>query len=144
MTWRRLAPTARSRASSRSRWATMIENVLKMTNDPTNSAMNAKTSRKVPKKLSAWWTRLLSLGGDRLAADHLEPGVMDGRLDPAHQLVLRDAGRGLDVDLVDLAGLAEHPLGGRRVERGDGRAERAVRAAPGGDAGDRCRCRAAG
>ena len=56
MTCRRLAPTARSRASSRSRWATMIENVLKMTNDPTNSAMNAKMSKNTPTKLSAWRT----------------------------------------------------------------------------------------
>ena len=55
-TWRRLAPTARSSASSRSRWATTIENVLKMTNAPTNSAMNPNVSRKVPMKLSAWCT----------------------------------------------------------------------------------------
>ena len=55
ITWRRLPPTARSRASSRSRWATMIEKVLKMTKDPVNSATHANTSRNTPMKLSAWW-----------------------------------------------------------------------------------------
>ena len=49
-TWRRLAPTIRSRASSRVRCPTMIENVLKMVNAPTNSEMNAKTSSAVEKK----------------------------------------------------------------------------------------------
>ena len=86
ITWRRLAPTARSSASSRSRWATMIENVLKMTNDPTNSAMNAKTSRKMLMKLSAWWTRLLPLGGHGLAAHHLDLRVVDGAWIRADQL----------------------------------------------------------
>ena len=52
-TWRRLAPTMRSRASSRVRCPTMIENVLKMVNPPTNSEMNAKTSSAVEKKDSA-------------------------------------------------------------------------------------------
>ena len=61
---------------------------------------------------------------------------MDGRLDAAHQLRLGDSRCRLHVDLADLAGLAEHSFGGGRVERGDGRAERAVRAAPGRDAGD--------
>ena len=53
MTCRRLAPSARSSASSRVRWATMIENVLKMMNAPTNSAMNANTSSAVRKNPSA-------------------------------------------------------------------------------------------
>ena len=53
-TWRRLAPTMRSRASSRVRWPTMIEKVLKMVKPPTNRAMKAKTSRAVEKNDSAW------------------------------------------------------------------------------------------
>ncbi len=53
-TWRRLAPTMRSSASSRVRWPTMMENVLRMVNPPTKSAMNAKTSSAVLKKPSAW------------------------------------------------------------------------------------------
>src|SRR5271165_4884903 len=47
-TWPLLAPTARSRASSRCRCATTIVNVLKMTNTPTNSAMKPNASRKSP------------------------------------------------------------------------------------------------
>ena len=49
----RLAPTARSNANSRNRCATMIENVLKIRNEPTNNAMRAKISRNVLKKPSA-------------------------------------------------------------------------------------------
>jgi hypothetical protein len=41
-TWPRPAPIARSIANSRVRWATVIENVLKMMNPPTTSAMTAK------------------------------------------------------------------------------------------------------
>ncbi len=45
----RLAPSARSSASSRCRCATRIVNVLKIRKAPTNSAMPANTSRKVRK-----------------------------------------------------------------------------------------------
>ena len=41
-TWPRLAPTARSRASSRVRWATRIEKVLEITNTPTSRAIAAE------------------------------------------------------------------------------------------------------
>ena len=47
LTWRRDAPSARSRASSRLRCATRIENVLMIRNEPTTSAMPANTSRKI-------------------------------------------------------------------------------------------------
>ena len=46
MTCRREAPSVRSVANSRERWATVIESVLKITNAPTNSAMPPKPSRK--------------------------------------------------------------------------------------------------
>ena len=46
----RLAPSARSRPFSRVRWATVIENVLKIMNAPTSNATKAKTSMKVRKK----------------------------------------------------------------------------------------------
>ena len=45
-TCRRDAPTVRSVANSRVRWATVIDSVLKITNAPTNKAMPAKVSRK--------------------------------------------------------------------------------------------------
>ncbi len=47
VTCRREAPIARSRASSRLRWATRIENVLTIRKEPTTSAMPAKISRNV-------------------------------------------------------------------------------------------------
>ena len=46
MTWRREAPSVRSVANSRERWATVIDSVLRITNAPTNSAMPPKPSRK--------------------------------------------------------------------------------------------------
>ena len=46
-TCRRLAPSVRSSANSRVRCATVIENVLKIMNAPTNSATPANTNRNV-------------------------------------------------------------------------------------------------
>ena len=57
-TWRRLAPTMRRSASSRVRWPTMIEKVLKMVKAPTNSEMKANTNSAVEKKPSALSTAL--------------------------------------------------------------------------------------
>ena len=54
-TWRPLAPIARSRAISRIRWATMIENVLKMMKQHTNSAMRAKIVNAVLKNERPCW-----------------------------------------------------------------------------------------
>ncbi len=51
MTWARDAPSVRSSPNSRVRWATVIENVLKMMNAPTTSATYANTSRNVRRKL---------------------------------------------------------------------------------------------
>ncbi len=47
--WRRPAPSARSRPFSRVRWATVIENVLKIMKAPTSRATRANTSMKVRK-----------------------------------------------------------------------------------------------
>ena len=46
LTCLREAPSVRSVANSRVRWATVIDSVLKMTNAPTSSAMPPKPSRK--------------------------------------------------------------------------------------------------
>jgi len=51
-----LAPRILSSASSRVRWPTRIENVLKIVNPPTNSEMKAKTSNAVEKNERAWLT----------------------------------------------------------------------------------------
>ena len=45
ITWRRDAPSVRSVASSRVRWAMVIERVLKITKPPTNRAMPPNASR---------------------------------------------------------------------------------------------------
>ena len=58
VTCRLLAPSARSSASSRLRWATRIENVLTMRKPPTTSEMPAKISRKVVRKPTASWIAL--------------------------------------------------------------------------------------
>ena len=50
-TWREEAPSVLSIPNSRVRWATVIENVLKIRKAPTNTEMPAKTSRKVVRKL---------------------------------------------------------------------------------------------
>ena len=47
LTCRLLAPSARNKASSRTRWATSIWNVLAMMNAPTKTAMNPKISKIV-------------------------------------------------------------------------------------------------
>ena len=44
---RREAPIVRSVANSRTRWATVIESVLKMTKAPTKSAMTAEGEQEV-------------------------------------------------------------------------------------------------
>ena len=72
--WRRLAPSVRSSANSRVRCATVIENVLKMMNAPTNSEMPANASSAVRRKprLSRmsldWLGRLLVAGAHRARA----------------------------------------------------------------------------
>ena len=50
-TCRRVAPSVRSSASSRERCATVIENVLKIRNAPTRTAMNANASSPVVRKV---------------------------------------------------------------------------------------------
>ncbi len=57
-TWLRAAPIARSRASSRVRWATRMPNVLEMMKAPTNSEMKAKTRRIVEKNPKPFFTSL--------------------------------------------------------------------------------------
>jgi hypothetical protein len=44
-TWRRETPMVRSIPNSRVRWATVMVNVLKMTNDPTSNAIGPNISR---------------------------------------------------------------------------------------------------
>ena len=116
-TCRRLAPTIRSSASSRVRWPTMIEKVLKMVNPPTNREMKAKTSRAVEKNDSAWLMALVCSSATVWPVTTSTPGgrrLGDGPCD--RRLV--GARGGQDVDGVELAGLVEQLLRGREVEGG--------------------------
>ena len=54
-TWPREAPIVRSSANSLVRCATVIENVLKMMNAPTNTAIPANTSSRMLMKLRLFW-----------------------------------------------------------------------------------------
>ena len=83
-TWRRLAPTTRSRASSRVRCPTVMEKVLKIVKAPTNSEMKANTSKAVEKNERAWLMELVCSLTHSLAGDDLGPGRQgpgDGPLD---------------------------------------------------------------
>ena len=86
---RRDAPIVRSRADSRVRCATRIENVLWIENAATSIAMPAKMTRKVLnalRKSSPSWFRscVVRWAGDRLDA------ARQHRLDAREQLLLRD------------------------------------------------------
>ena len=72
-TWRDEAPSVRSIPNSRVRWATVIENVLKIRKAPTKTEMPAKTSRKVVRKPKP---SLMSAG---LLGGVLGPGLRLGR-----------------------------------------------------------------
>ncbi len=136
MTCRRLAPTARSSAISLVRCATMIENVLKMMNAPTNSAMNANTSSAVRKNPSASCNCFAcsSATSDDLTAS-TPFGSADWMLDRRSGTDVAVVGD--DVDLVELPVLVEHLLRGRRVERGERRTRQVVGLAEAQRAGDR-------
>ena len=134
-TWRRLAPTMRSRASSRVRCPTMMENVLRMVKPPTKSAMNAKTSRAMLKKLSAWpiapvassttvWPVTTSTPGGRARGD--------GAL---HALRLRP-GVATTLMVSNLPTSPSTRLGRGDVERGEGGSGQVVGGAEAGQAAD--------
>ena len=134
-TWRRLAPTHRSRASSRVRCPTMMEKVLKMVNPPTNREMKAKTRRAVEKNESAWLTELVcsfttvcpvttSTPGGRMTADVLLDRGLAGTRGCHH------------VDVIQVPHLLKDGLRGRQRERGQGRSGEVVRRPELGNAGD--------
>ena len=71
-TWRRDAPSVRSSANSRMRWATVIEKVLKMMKAPTNSAMPANASSEGLQEAEVVADVLGLLGGLLLAGAHVD------------------------------------------------------------------------
>ena len=120
-TWRDEAPRVRSIPNSRVRWATVIENVLKIRNAPTNTEMPAKTSRKVVRKLKPSLMSADCSRGVLGAGLRLRVLRQDG-VDPGGELIRGDALRRLDLDLVELALLAGDRLGLREREEREARA----------------------
>ena len=111
-TWPRVAPTARSSATSRRRWATRTLKVFQMTNEPTRTEMPANTSSTVVK------TPMASRTAAEPSAATWSPvsaSTPSGRPPRSGRGARRSsAGLGLDVHLVEHAHLVEQPLGGRR------------------------------
>ena len=128
LTCRRVAPIARSSAISRDRWVTIIVKVFQMMNDPTNSAMPAKTPNRTLRNVKLGVDRVRGLPRHGRAGDGLGALRGDGVQALGERLVA-DAGRRADVDLVEDAGRAEHPLGGGRGEVCRRRAAEVLRAA---------------
>ena len=116
--WRREAPSVRSIPNSVTRWATVIEKVLKIRKAPTKRAMKAKTSRKVWKKprLSRISSELRSAFSWAVST-RAEPGICGG--DPAFERGRRDAAFGGDRDLVEAAPLVGDRLRDRQRHLGD-------------------------
>ena len=110
----RVAPSARSSASSRVRCATRMLNVLMIRNEPTNSEMNAKTSSGVPMNVLIVSSVLCSASCCSLLAG-LRLGVARQRLrDALAQHDVGDAAVRAHQDAVVLA-LGVHHLVGRRT-----------------------------
>src|SRR3954470_5160212 len=142
MTCLREAPSVRRVANSRARWATVIDRVLKITNDPTNRAIAANASRKYWKKrrnsstspasCAAWSAAFLT------CAERGSIGATS-RTRRSGETPLRAArGRAAlargERDRVELAGLASEPLRDRHREHRDRRPAERVDLAVASDA----------
>ena len=105
MTWRREAPSARSRAFSRVRWATTIAKVLWMEKVATSSAMPEKTSSKVVKRVRNW-PEIMSVFSsvDSWPVIASTPLGSTG-VSAVDELLLAGAGAGAHLDGRGLAGL---------------------------------------
>ena len=141
-TCRRIAPTVRSMANSRMRWATVIEKVLKMTNAPTSTAAPAKASRAGVKNAVDRVRDLVGLLLGRLGAGlHLDE-VRQRRRDAGAQLRRRHARVAVDRDRGRLADAVVPVLGVGERGRDDGRAADRRHVPELEDADDRHRLRA--
>ena len=117
--WRRVAPRQRSRASSRARWESRIEKVLKMRKMATNRATPAKTRRMSPRMsnplLTADW--VAAMAWDWVWT--LKPGPRAAATRPA-SCVGVTPGLGGRRHVVDAAGLAQDGLGLGQGDADDG------------------------
>ena len=124
-TCRRVAPTARSSATSRRRWATSTLKVFQMTKEPTTTETPAKTSSTVVKMPSESRTASVPSAATCSPVRASTPSGST-RGDAVAQLAGAHAVGGHDVDLVDDSRLAERLLGRGQVEPGEGGAQQAV------------------
>ena len=86
-TWRRDAPSVRSVANSRVRWAIVIESELAITKLPTKSAMPPNASRNFCRKEMKDWVSLASSLGLRGAGPNLRARRED-LVDLLHELLV--------------------------------------------------------
>ena len=91
-TWRRDAPSVRRVASSLVRWATVIESVLKMMNEPTNSAIAAEGQQRVAQQRELAADVGRGVGSLLSRRMNLRGGGNDGA-DGRHETIDADAGR---------------------------------------------------
>ena len=133
MTCLREAPSVRSVANSRVRWATVIDRVLKITNAPTSSAM----PREAEQELADHAHALVDLRGVRpspAAALSLTSRFSGtSGCTASTSSVGRRAGRGRDRHAVEAALAAEQRLGGLDVPGRDAREAERVDVAERGD-----------
>ena len=134
-TWRRLAPTMRSSASSRVRWPTVMEKVLKMVKPPDEQGDEGEDQEGGGEEGEGVIDVVGLLVRHGLAGHHLDPLGERGRDGVFDGLLVRTR-RGQDVDGVVASLLTEEALGGRQVEGGDGGAGQVVRRAERHDPAD--------
>ena len=116
-TWRRVAPSVRSVASSRVRWAIVIDRVLAITKLPTNRAIPPKASRKSWKMLRNPLVSLVACWACCWPVLTCALGPSSGLI-CVHDVLRRVAVLGRDADRVVLADLVEDPLSlGQREDR---------------------------
>ena len=132
-TCRLLAPIARSSAISLERCATMIENVLKMMNAPTKSAMNANDEQRRPEEPQALLQLLRLLVGHRRAGDGLDAlgeHLLDARAQRGRLDALRRRRRSSRTPLPCRAPSAPSPSRTPRASRPPGCRHRRTRRCP--------------
>ena len=123
--WRRDVPTARNRASSRVRCASVIENALLMVSIATTSAMPAKTTSSA--RRASRNDELVELLVDQLPTGDRLDAAREHVVDATLQLGRRHAFVGSHQYGADLVGIADHVrLRGGQRERGERRLAHAV------------------
>ena len=132
----REAPSVRSSANSRVRWATVTEKVLKIRKPPTSSATPANTSSAVRMKPSASERSCACFSACSLPVRTANSGAELGG-DRRLELLRRGAARGRDRDVV-VAVVAGHALRLGQRHRHQPRAGEVLRVAERGDAGRPC------